>query len=146
MERSVTTTTCRRLSRGRLAAAAVEFALVLPFLATILLGMFEISRAILIRELLSDAAQSASRRASLPGKTNADVTAQVDMIMSANNIQGYSTTILVNGAAMDVSYAQRYDQVSVKVSVPVPQVFWVGTLFITNKMIESETVAMMRQG
>jgi Flp pilus assembly protein TadG len=145
MERSVTTT-CRRPSRRRLAGAAVEFALVLPFLATILLGMFEISRAILIKELLSDAVQSACRRASLPGKTNADVTAQVDTIMSANNIQGYSTTILVNGTAMDVSYAQRYDTVSVKVSVPVPQVFWATTFFITNKMIESETVAMMRQG
>jgi Flp pilus assembly protein TadG len=130
----------------RQAAAAVEFALVLPFLVTLLLGMFEISRVLLVKETLSNAAQQACRTGARPGKASSDVTAEVDTVMSNASLSQYSVTILVNDVSADVSTASRGDKVSVKVGVPVSQVFWVSTLFISGSTVESETVVMMRQG
>jgi Flp pilus assembly protein TadG len=131
---------CRR------GASAVEFALIAPFLAALVLGMIEIGRGLMVKETLSDAAQKACRTAALPGKTSANVQSEVDNIMSDNNVSGYTVTILVNGTAGDVANANRFDQISVKVDVPVSQVAWMTTFFLTAQMLESETVVMMRQG
>jgi Flp pilus assembly protein TadG len=131
---------------ARRAAAAVEFALFSPFLMALVIGMIEIARGLMVKEILSDAAQKACRTAALPGKTSANAQSEVDNIMSDNHVTGYTVTILVNGAAADLSTANRFDQISIKVAVPVSQVFWMTTFFFTSQMVESETVVMMRQG
>jgi Flp pilus assembly protein TadG len=132
---------------ARRGAAAVEFALVAPFLVTLVLGMMELGRAIMVKEMLSNAAQKACRTAAQPGKASSDATSEVANIMSDNNVTGYSTTILVNGVAADISTAKQFDQISIKVSVPVSQVAWTTTFFyLTGATMESETVVMMRQG
>jgi Flp pilus assembly protein TadG len=132
--------------RSRPGVSAVEFAVLAPFIATLVLGMLEIGRGLMVKETLSDATQKACRTAALPGKANSDVTKEVDDIMKDNSVTGYTTTILVNGVVADVSTATRYDQVSVKVAVPASQVFWTTTFYLTATMVESETVVMMRQG
>src|SRR5262249_48367580 len=134
-----------RTSR-REAAAAVEFAMVLPFIVTAFLGMIEISRALLVKETLSNAAQRGCRTASLPGKANTDITSDVSDVLSQAGISGYTTKVLVNDVETDVKSASRNDMVSVKISVPVSQVFWLTTFFVTSSMVESETVIMLRQG
>ncbi len=134
-----------RLRRKRPAAAAVEFALVLPFLVTAFLGIFEVGRALLVKEALSNAAQRACRTASQAGKSNSDVTDDIADTLSAAGLSGYSSTIQVNGASGDVGTAQRNDKVSVKVSVPASQVFWISTYFVTGSAVESETVVMLKQ-
>jgi Flp pilus assembly protein TadG len=136
----------RRTQGRRPAAAAAEFALMLPILSTLLLGMFEISRAIIVKEALSNAVQRAARIASLPGKTNTHVTAAVQDILSANNLTGYTTTIKVNDVVANVSTAKRNDKVSVQVSITAGQVFWVSTFFVKSTTVESEAVVMLRQG
>ena len=132
--------------RRRKGAAAVEFAVVLPFLVTAFLGIFEVGRALLVKESLSNAAQRACRTASLPTRTTADVKQDVEDVMSAAGISGYSTTVLVNGTEKDVSTAVRNDKISIKVSVPASQVFWLTTYWVKGSMVESETVVMVRQG
>jgi Flp pilus assembly protein TadG len=124
----------------------VELAFLAPLLGTLILGMFELGRGLMVKEFLSDAAQKACRTAALPGKSNSDVSAEIDNIMSDNSVTGYSYTIQVNGATADVNTAKQYDQVSVKVSVPVSQVFWTTSFFLPASSVESETVIMMRQG
>lgn len=135
-----------RKNPSRPAAAVVEFALVLPFLVTCLLGMFEVSRAILVKETLSNAVQRACRTGSLPGKSNTDLTQDVSDILSTQKINGYTVTVKINGVAGDVKDAKRNDMVSVSVSVPVANVFWVSTYFVKATMVESQTVVMLRQG
>jgi Flp pilus assembly protein TadG len=130
----------------RSGVSAVEFACVAPFLAILLLGMLEIGRGLMVKEILSDAAQKGCRTAQLPGKTNTDVQNDVANIMSDNNVTGFTVTILVNGSVADVGNSNRFDQISVKVAVPVSQVFWMTTFFLNAQMVESETVVMMRQG
>src|SRR5205823_280047 len=96
-----------------------------------------------VKEFLSDATQQGCRTAAQPGKSNADVQAQVDNLMADNKVTGYTVTILVNGAAGDVASAKRNDQVSVQVAVPTSQVYWVSSLFLKATMVESETVVML---
>ncbi len=118
----------------------------MPFLTTAFLGIFEIGRALLVTEALSNAAQRASRTASLPGKSNSDVNQDVADCLAQAGINGYSTTVLINDAPGDVKNAKRNDKISVQVSVPVAQIFWVSTYFVKINQIESETVVMLRQG
>jgi Flp pilus assembly protein TadG len=131
----------------RPAKAVVEFALLLPFFAALIVGMLEIGRAIIVKEILSDAAQKGCRTGALPGKASSDVTTDVNNILSTdNNISGATTTILVNGQAADVGSATTGDQISVKVTVPFSNVTWTTTFFLSGQTIESEIVVMMKQG
>jgi Flp pilus assembly protein TadG len=135
----------RRKRPARPAVAAVEFAVLLPILTILLLGMFELSRVLLVKESLSNAAQQAARTATRPNTKNSDVTQEVTDVLSAAGITSSTVTIQVNDVTADVSTATRYDKVSVRVSVPVSQVFWVSTIFVSGSTVESETVVMMRQ-
>jgi Flp pilus assembly protein TadG len=131
----------------RAAKAVVEFALLLPFFAALIVGMLEMGRAIIVKEILSDAAQKGCRTGALAGKSNTDVTADVNNILSTDkNISGTTTTILVNGQAADVGSATTGDQISVKVSVPFANATWTTTFFLSGQTIESEAVVMMKQG
>ena len=131
---------------GRRAVAAVELAVVLPFIVALVLGLVEIGRGLSVKESLSDAAQKACRAGAQPGKTTAQAQAEVDNIMQDLGITGYSTAILVNGQQTDIKDAKHNDQISVKVSVPVSQVSWTTTFFLSAQDLESETVIMLRQG
>src|SRR5215471_17247325 len=57
----------RQRSPRRTAIAAVEFALATQIFWVLIVGMFEISRAALVKEMLTNAARKACRTAILPG-------------------------------------------------------------------------------
>src|SRR6516162_2314463 len=123
---------------GRRAVAAVELAVVLPFIAALVLGVLEIGRGLSVKESLSDAAQKACRAGAQPGKTTAQAQAEVDNIMQDLGITGYSTAILVNGQQTDIKDAKHNDQISVKVSVPVSQSPWPPTSFLPPRTRKPE--------
>jgi Flp pilus assembly protein TadG len=137
----------RRLRR---ATAAVEFALVLPFLALLVNGFLEVGQAIMVREVLNDAVRKACRKGALPNQNNAAITADVTDILN-DNFSSTATasatiTILVNGQAVDASTAVKGDQISVKVSMSFSQVAWTPLFFLASTFVESETLVMARQG
>ncbi len=140
----------RRAASGRVrrAVAAVEFAVLAPFLFTLATGAFEVGRGIMVRQILTDAARKACRNGALPGQTSSNITSEVNDILSDNSVptSAATITILVNGKAVDASTAQQGDQVSVKVSMPFKKVSWTPLFFFTNASVESETLVMMRQG
>ena len=137
---------CRASSRR--GAAAVEFAVIVPFLTLIALGMIEITRAVQVKDLLTDAARSGCRQAIRPATATAAVTAAINTSLTNANIPtSYATiTLLVNGKAVDVLTAVQGDQITVKVAVPVNQVGWITPIFFSQSSVESESVFMMRQG
>jgi hypothetical protein len=123
----------------------------------LVLGTFEIARGIMIKQLLNDAARKACRVGVLPGKSDTDITAAVNNIITDNKLPVGDVTITImvgseagglSSAAVANSNTARpgLDFVSVKVSIPTSKVFWAGTFFLTNTSIESETVVMLRQG
>jgi Flp pilus assembly protein TadG len=132
---------------GRRGTAVVEFAVFVPILATLMMGMFEMGRAMNVKDILSDAARKAGRTGILPNKATSDITTEASNILSDNSISttNMTVTVLVNGAPADASTAQRGDQISVKVSVPAADVLWVSPFFLKSATVESETIVMMRQ-
>jgi len=133
----------------RRGAAAVELAVVLSFvLIPAAYGMIELSRAIQVKDQLTDATRSGCRLAIQPGASNSTVTANINAALTAQgfNPANATVTILVNGQAVDVSTAQPGDQISVKVSLPAATVGYVLPLFMSSNSVDSETLVMMRLG
>src|SRR5436190_1486749 len=83
------------LRRG---TATVEFALIAPLFVFLILGTFEVSRGIAVKQALSDASRRACRTGAQPGTTSAKIISDVNDILADNQINSaYATiTILVN--------------------------------------------------
>src|SRR5262249_9412438 len=116
----------------RRAAAAAEFAVLAPLLGVILMGMVEMSRAMMAKVILNDAARKACRTGILPTGSNTTITSEVTNILSDNNISGTSATVTiqVNGSAVDASTSKQNDKISVKVAVPYSKFAWVQPFFL----------------
>jgi len=90
----------RRL-RGEEAAQLVEFALVLPLLLLVLLGIAEFGFIFQRYEVVTNAAREGARMAVLPGYTAADVDARVRVYVTAGRVPATSTNPAV--AVTDVT-------------------------------------------
>lgn len=137
----------RQQPAARRGVAAVEFALVAPLLALFVLGMFEMGRALMVKETLSIAARKACRTAILPAKDNAAVIADAKAVLTENGINATNAvvTIQVNGATSDVKSAKAGDRISVRVSIPFSRVSWTTSLFLSGQDVTSETLTMQKQ-
>jgi len=140
----------RLYSSARSGACAAEFAVIAPFLVFLFLGVFELARGLMIKQMLNDAARKACRTGVLPGKANSDITAEVNNILSDNGVPTADATIVIiisPSGATDVARAvPGVDSVKVKVSIPVSDVYWMGTYFLPGSDVESESVVMLKQG
>jgi Flp pilus assembly protein TadG len=127
--------------------AAVEFAILAPFLTVLILGTFELARGIMVKQILNDAARRGCRTGIQPLMANSDVTTGVNNILTDNGISTSSATITiqVNGSTVDCSTAKQNDKVTVKVSIPTSATFWVSTYFLKSTSIDSDSVSMLRQ-
>jgi hypothetical protein len=111
------------------------------------LGMIEIARGLMVKQTLSDAARRACRNAILSTGSNANITTDVNAVLTDNNItSSYATiTVQVNGSTADANTAAAGDKISVKVSIPVSRIAWITPIFLPSTDIESDTMVMMRQ-
>jgi Flp pilus assembly protein TadG len=151
----------------RRALAAVEFAVVAPLFWIVIVGMLEVSRAVMVKEVLTDAARKACRTAILPGASWSDVangaagSELYDILVTDNGFSwsnisptvivtdtsGNSTTLTTGDPSNVLQNASWGYTIAVKVSLPASTTTWgPGTVFITSSAIESEYVVMMRQG
>ena len=134
-----------RCPHGRTAAAAVEFAFIAPVLFTVVLGIIEFGRAMMVLEILNNAARSGCRAAVLSGSDNSAVDTAITSGLSGSGISGTTTTIKVNGTVANASTATTGDTVTVSVSVPADSVSWLPvTHFITGSTLTG-SVAMRRE-
>jgi Flp pilus assembly protein TadG len=134
-------------ARPRRAAAAVELAVVLPVLLILTLGTIEVTRAVQVKNYLTDATRSACRLAIQPGTATAAVKANLKTTLANYGIADTLTTptILVNGKNVDVATAVRDDAITVSVSVKISDVGWISPYLLPSVALESETLVMMRQ-
>lgn len=124
-----------RARQERSGAHTVEFAVVSSVFFVLVFGLVEISRAMMVSSLVNNAARAGCRTGTLPSKTNDNVTAAVDNVLSVGGVTGYTTTITVNGASTNVSAASSGDTVTVQVSVPAANTSWLPSqLYIRNNI------------
>jgi Flp pilus assembly protein TadG len=134
--------------KNRPGGAAVELAVLAPLIGGLVIGMFQMSRTIMIKEVMCDAARKGCRTGIYPNRANSDITADVNNILTDNGLTSSSATItiLVNGQSVDASTANQNDQISVKVAMPLTAVGWLPLFFNSGITVSSETVVLMRQG
>jgi Flp pilus assembly protein TadG len=153
-----------RIRRG---IAAAEMAMVAPLLATIIVGMLECSRGVMVKETLSNAARKGCRTGIQRTTASIDIYNDCVNIMRDNGFDSTlfspappsgavsgttyigSVTIAVtdpNGTTLaDALGAPSGSEVSVQVSIPISAVMWVTSYFLQASSLESETVVMMKQ-
>jgi Flp pilus assembly protein TadG len=129
--------------RGRSGAALVEMAVCLPVLVTVVLGIIEFGRGMMVGELLYDASREGARQAILAGSTNTTVTQAMTTFLQATsvNAQSISVTITVTPAAGNpdpgnqVGSAHTGDLCAVQVHVPFDQVSYIPGTWLKGKTL-----------
>ena len=118
-------------SERRRGAALVEMALVLPVFLSVVLGIIEFGRAMMISNLLANASREGARLAVMTGTTNGEVSSAVtDFLNQAAGISAgdVNVTITVTAApgnpdpGNNVANAQKRDLCSVHVTLPFDKV------------------------
>lgn len=99
----------------------VEFALLLPVLIVLIMGVLDFARAFNVLQVVTNAAREGARAGVIPTNTNADVTNTVNTYLTAAG-QGGCTTTPVNAGSGGVAGA------SVSVTVTCPFQTLTGTL------------------
>src|SRR5437899_11526723 len=97
----------------------VEFAVVVPVFFLFVFAIVEIARGFMASHLLTNAARSGCRLGILTGKSTDDIKTAVNSVLAGQTISGHTTTVTVNGKAIDASTAVSNDEITVVVSVPV---------------------------
>jgi Flp pilus assembly protein TadG len=135
---------CKRLSRGRRGAAAVELAVLLSvFLLPLLLGLWEVGRLVEVMQLLDNAAREGGRQASTGRRTVTQVQQSVVNYLARNGItvdpNAVILTNLTSGSRNDPTtgnpsppHAQKMDHFNLTVTLPFNSVRWVLLNQITN--------------
>ena len=129
----------RRGLRRRLGATVTEFAIVAPVFFLIVLGSFEFGRAIMVQQILTNAAREGARQAIVENAVAADIEASVTSYLDSTTVAGVTVTV-------DPSSLQTIgfgDEVTVTVSVPYDQVSWLPvSSFMSGRVLTGES--MMR--
>jgi Flp pilus assembly protein TadG len=111
----------------RLAVAAVEFAMILPVILTLLLGIWEVGRMIEIQQILYNAAREGGRQAASGELTNAQVQDAVTDSLQTSGVPVPNVVVTVKDLdtpANDVSNANYLDRIQITVTIPIADVRW----------------------
>ncbi|HEX4591086.1 MAG TPA: TadE/TadG family type IV pilus assembly protein [Gemmataceae bacterium] len=129
----------------RRGVAVVEFAVVASLLFVLILGIIEFGRAMMVLEMLNNAARNGARIGVLNGSATSDVNSAVTNALAGAGFSGVQTTVQVNGVTADANTAVSGDAVTVMVKVPYNNVTWLPTsMFLAGKTLGS-TVVMRRE-
>lgn len=134
----------RRRRAMRRAAAAVEFAFVMPVFMSMVLGMVEVGRGVMVMQTLTYAAREGCRTAVLDGSTASIVTAKVDAAMDGSAINLPPATVTITPT--NPSSAKYDEPVTVAVQVRYSDVSWVpmAQYFQPNAMLKA-SITMRRE-
>jgi len=131
--------TARSLETPRCGAAVVEAAFVLPVFFLVLLGIIEFGRAMMVAQMVTNAARQGARSSIIDGSTNADLTTSVRTLLHDTlgiAAADVSVTITVEPASGnpdpvdDLSRAMPRDMCQVSVAVPYRKVGYVAGQFL----------------
>ena len=128
----------------RRGTALVEMALVLPIFVTVTLGIVEFGRAMMVGQLVTNAAREGARLGIIDGKTNAQVKTYIEQFLleSANiNAADLDIDITVTPEAgnpnpgNEVGNANTRDLVTVSVGVPFEKVSYITGDWLNGKTL-----------
>ncbi len=120
----------------RVGAAVVEFAVVAPLLFLLTLGMMEVSRMVMVKQLLVNASREGARLAVLPGTSTDQVKTLVSQELTAASVKGVEVQV----QPANLSSAVVGTPITVTVNVAATSVSWLSKpLFSFNKTLNAST-------
>ena len=126
----------------RRGAALVEFAVIAPIFLTLVGGMIELGRAIVVVQILTNASREGARIAGYDTTTSAStVTSAVNTYLTNESISGATTTV----SPSSLSSVADGSQVSVTVSIPYSSVSWLPAPFFLGGQTLGATTVMCRE-
>jgi Flp pilus assembly protein TadG len=121
----------RRPGARRRGVAAVEFAVLLPLLCSLLFGIWQFGRLVQVKQIISNAAREGGRYAATNIATTAQVQAHIIQYLkqAGVNTTGMATPTVVNMTSTDPtradpSTAQQMDRFQITVTVPTANFQW----------------------
>jgi len=138
----------RAFGPRRAGIATVEFAVVLPLLMAMLLGIWEVGRLVQVSQVIANAAREAARQASTGTATMADIkTSTRAYLTSAEprivNFTGFDVifTDLTRPSVTDPISAVQLDHFTITVTIPFDNIRWSATrMFVPSGTRASHTV------
>lgn len=146
MQRNLQSSTRKPRRRG---AALVEAAIVLPLLFTIILGIVEFGRGMMVGQMTVTAARMGARRSVIDGSTNADVEQKVqDFLGNSAGVDAGDVEVLITitpdpgntTVGNEVGNAEVGDMINVTVRVPFDKVSWINGAFLTGTKLTGQAV------
>jgi Flp pilus assembly protein TadG len=132
----------KRSRAERRGIAAVEFALVVPLFIILAVGMVELGRAIMVKQVLTNAVREGAREAILQGSTHSQVKNLVKNYLTGSSIDGATVTVTPSPAE-----ATWREPVTVSVSVPIKNVSWlVSSQFLPSEGEFRTSSTMLKDG
>lgn len=128
-------------ARRRCGAAAVEFALVAPIFIMMVFGLIEIGRAVMVQQVMMNAAREGARSGTLLGSTGADVTDTVNKYLADASLPA-ATVTFPQGLPEAAGYG---DPVEVHVALKFSQVSWLPVPSYLNSKTLTTNVVMQRE-
>lgn len=131
----------RRTKQRSRGAAVVEFAVVGPLMVMLTMGMIEVGRVVMVKQLMVNASREGARLAILP-TTNAQSV--------LDKVQLELTNASINGAAVSLNppslaTAAAGTAVTVSISVPASQVSWIPNPAFTFSQTITASTTMRRE-
>lgn len=138
-------TTANESRRG---TALVELALTLPIFIMVTLGIVEFGRAMMVAQLITNAAREGARLGIIDGSTNAEVENSIQSFLAESaNLQAADLTIAITvtpytgnpDAGNEVGNALPRDLVSIYVSVPFDKVSYITGSYLNGKTLSGRS-------
>jgi Flp pilus assembly protein TadG len=119
----------------------VEFAVVAPVFFLIVLGIFEFGRALMVNELLTEAARRGCRQGVIENTSSAAIQQAATDYLTSVGISTESVGISVNDQPLNLVDAQSYPaytEITVVVTVPASSVSWVPPWFLSGLTLQGQ--------
>jgi Flp pilus assembly protein TadG len=116
-------------------------AFVAPVFFLLVLGIFEFGRALMVGELLTEAARRGCRQGVIEGTSSAAIKQTVSDYLTSVGINGASAGVSVNDQPVDqvdVQSYPAYTEITVIVTVPASSVSWVPTWFLSGLTLQGQ--------
>jgi len=131
----------RRSRRQHRGVAAVEFAFVAPIFFLLVLGIIEIGRAMMVQQVLVNAARVGARRAVMLSSDEQSVINAVTEYAAGVGINGVEATVSPNPAT-----ANPGQPVTVNVAIGFNQVSWLPTPWLMGGRELASSSVMRKEG
>ncbi|MCA9246103.1 MAG: pilus assembly protein [Planctomycetales bacterium] len=126
-----------KTKRSRRGAAVVEFAVCLPLVVLLMLGMIELGRGVMVQHTMQEAAQAGCRVYSARDTTIDQAEAVISEAMTRAGISNYAVTYdPPTKAAMNVHLAP----VTVSISVAYADVAWVTPNYLMGASVDGRCI------